>query len=1039
MATEGEAVFLTAELHMVGGTPLAVAPLYPEIAWIGDPMSSVALAFEMAAEKRWSQRGDLLGWLEAVGDFQVESERVQIVFPESANPLQPELKLHFDVLIGENIGLIPALGVGAWADGAEAVREAIASNIKLEFARSKRLRTGRGVLSSQWYDGLAFSAEAVSTTFYTFSELRSFAEEKKEALLPKMASELKIAKKHTFGVDEQIDEIRRLRSSRSCSNLLLVGASGVGKTAIFEEFFRREKKPVWMTTGSRMERALTGDGGWQENLTAVCKELRDSGDWLFVRNLADLFEVGRYVGNNTSIGEYLRPWLASGEISLLTECTDAQRAHIDARYPGFLGLFRELKITEPDPERMEDIIAKRAEVSGKGRVHIEAVREILRLQRRFTPYSGFPGKTIRFVEHLIRSVDGPIGRAEAVQRFCEESGIPPMMIDRHVDLSVAEITGHFSERIYGQQQAIDAVVDTLVSVKAATTRGGKPIASLLFVGPTGVGKTETAKALATFMFGSKDRLIRFDMSEFSSPASVMRLAGGTGEGLLTGAVRRQPFSVLLFDEIEKADSAFFDLLLQVLGEGRLTDGRGRVADFCSAIVVMTSNIGARRAGTKPTGFDRQPGASDVATAYEDAVKAWFRPEFFNRIDRILPFSPLSRGSIREVLDLKVEALRQRTGFQARQVSLELPDAACDHLSEVGYHPAYGARQLQRALADEVLAPVAGLLNDTLSTRALTVSATVVDDGLAFEAVEAEEDFEAVAAGYALNDVADMATDARRLSWKVAYGAAFAELRSKYAILERRRKRKGDNFWKSDADARGHGRLGEVLRGCQAVLEEIDRFEEEANIAAILGDLELVDDRVSDFKVMEQRRNQMFRRLYEMLHADQSPVAMGLYGDVELVAENIAMYLSIADKLGLGVRQWEVWLQKKPEDSFIARTADEPATPNDVKQVGIELEITGAGAILAFQREHGLLVYKTADGEDRLRLVLASSTREKFIRPAHLHRKRGYQAGPILRTFTPDGVQDRFWKRGLERSKYADALAERLIELFWNRIIVEVSS
>ena len=1040
MATEGEAVFLTAELRMVGGTPLAVAPLYPEIAWLGDHMSAVAHNFEKAADKRWSRKGDLLEWMESVGRLDVAHDRIVVHFPASANPLQPELELHFDVLIGERVGLIPALGVGAYAEGGAAVRDAITANIQLEFARSKRLRDGRDVLSTQWYEGAAHSAEAVSATFYTFNEIRGFAEQRREDLLPKVAQKLALRGQQAFGVADRIDELRRLRSSRSCSNLLLVGASGVGKTALFEEFFRQEKVTVWTTTASRLERGLTSGGGWQENLGLVCKELQGSGDWLFVRNLAELFEVGRYVGNNTSIGEYLRPWLASGEISLFTECTDAQLARIDARYPGIVGLFRELKVSEPAPAAIESVIAERVSLTSGGRVGLDAVREIVRLQRRFTPYSGFPGKPIRFLEHLARATDGPIGGAETVGRFCEESGIPPMMIDRNIQLSVARIGGHFADRIYGQPTAVAAVVDTLVGVKAATSRGGKPIASLLFVGPTGVGKTETAKALATFMFGSKDRLVRFDMSEFSSPAAVFRLAG-SGDGLLTGAVRRQPFSVLLFDEIEKADSTFFDLLLQVLGEGRLTDGKGRVADFCSAIVVMTSNIGARSASSKPTGFGRETSATEVASAYEDAVKAWFRPEFVNRIDRILPFSPLSRESIRAVLDLKLEELRRRTGFESRKITVNLTAAALSHLADVGYHPAYGARQLQRALADRVLSPAAGMVNDHAWKHPVTVTIDAQDgpdQSLSYGFVEQEEDVEAATTALALNEVADRATDARRLGWKVANGAAFAELRSAYDILERRRIRKKDDFWRNDADARRHGRLGEVLSGCQVVLAQIDDFEEETQLAAILGDLDAVPEQVARYAEFEGKRNQMFRRLYEILHAEQEPVCLGIYGDPERVRVHADVYAAIAKKLGLTTTTWEVWLLSEHAGKIVSR---EPGvtTELDVKPIGLELEITGPGAILAFENENGLLLEKSPQGDTRLRVVSVHAPHDKFSRPAEMHRKKAFETGNTLRTFTPDLVQSAVWKRGIDRALYAEKLHSLLHKRFWDRLLLEVCS
>src|SRR5207342_2926265 len=194
--------------------------------------------------------------------------------------------------------------------------------------------------------------------------------------------------------------------------------------------------------------------------------------------------------------------------------------------------------------------------------------------------------------------------------------------------------------------AVDLVTDLLATVKAALNRPRRPIASLLFVGPTGVGKTEMAKALAGYFFGDTrgDRLVRFDMSEYASAAAVGRLVGTTweAEGLLTAKVREQPFCVVLLDEFEKAHPAFFDLLLQVLGEGRLTDSAGRLADFSNAIVVMTSNLGAGSFGSGPFGLSRadSSGREHARVHFTHAVQSFLRPELFNRIDRIVPFLPL---------------------------------------------------------------------------------------------------------------------------------------------------------------------------------------------------------------------------------------------------------------------------------------------------------------------------------------------------------------------------------------------------------------
>jgi len=198
--------------------------------------------------------------------------------------------------------------------------------------------------------------------------------------------------------------------------------------------------------------------------------------------------------------------------------------------------------------------------------------------------------------------------------------------------------------------ALRALADVVAIAKARLNDPGRPLGTFCFLGPTGVGKTAAAKALARYLYGGDARLLRFDMNEYLDPASPARLIGtfARPEGLLTAAVRRQPYCVLLLDEIEKAHPAVFDLLLQVLGEGRLTDALGRTADFTSAVVIMTSNLGARAASAAAFGL-RPVGASRNET-YLDAARAFFRPEFFNRIDRVVPFDPLDRAQVAAIAD-----------------------------------------------------------------------------------------------------------------------------------------------------------------------------------------------------------------------------------------------------------------------------------------------------------------------------------------------------------------------------------------------------
>ncbi|MCK6530616.1 AAA family ATPase [Myxococcota bacterium] len=271
-------------------------------------------------------------------------------------------------------------------------------------------------------------------------------------------------------------------------------------------------------------------------------------------------------------------------------------------------------------------------------------------------------------------------------------------------------------RLVGQKEAVVAVADAIRRNRAGIARRGRPIGSFLFLGPTGVGKTELAKALAEFMFDDENRLVRVDMSEFQERHEASKLIGappgyvGYGEGgQLTERVRRHPYSVVLFDELEKAHPDVFNLLLQILDEGRLTDGQGRSVNFQNCVIIGTSNLGsAQLVGARKTlGF----GQDDDARAYErtrrlvtDEVKRFFRPELLNRIDDIIVFHPLERSDLLEIAGLALADLRSR--LAERDIDLTIADAVRARIAKDGYDPVYGARPLRREIARQLENPLA---------------------------------------------------------------------------------------------------------------------------------------------------------------------------------------------------------------------------------------------------------------------------------------------------------------------------------------------
>jgi ATP-dependent Clp protease ATP-binding subunit ClpB len=294
-----------------------------------------------------------------------------------------------------------------------------------------------------------------------------------------------------------------------------------------------------------------------------------------------------------------------------------------------------------------------------------------------------------------------------------------------------------SQRVIGQGEAVRSVSRAVRRGRVGLRDPGKPIGSFLFLGPSGVGKTELAKALAEFLFDDEQSMTRLDMSEFMEKHMAQRLVGAPPGyvdseegGFLTEAVRRRPYSVLLFDEVEKAHADVFNLLLQVLDDGRLTDGRGRTADFSNTVVIMTSNIGgARILETEPRLFETDEGRDALRDVLHDELRSFLRPEFLNRIDDVVVFRPLSKDDLRGIVDIQLKKLDKL--LEPRELKLHLTDAAKTRLVSLGYEPAFGARPLRRAIQRAVQDPLAEELLRGGYTAGSTVHVDAEGDELVF--------------------------------------------------------------------------------------------------------------------------------------------------------------------------------------------------------------------------------------------------------------------------------------------------------------------
>ncbi|MBL8151232.1 MAG: ATP-dependent Clp protease ATP-binding subunit, partial [Blastocatellia bacterium] len=348
------------------------------------------------------------------------------------------------------------------------------------------------------------------------------------------------------------------------------------------------------------------------------------------------------------------------------------------------------------------------------------------LQCRYVSDAALPGKVSLFLQQLaVKHKYSKIDRETIIEEFHAKSGLSVSFLDGHKKLERAEVVTALSKEIVGQKAVIEAASDVISIAKARLNDPDRPLASFLFLGPTGVGKTQSAKAIAKYLFGDAEKMLRFDMNEFVSANSVTKLVGNfsSPEGLLTSAVRRQPFSVILLDEIEKAHRDLFDLLLQVIGEGRLTDAIGRTVDFTNTIIILTSNLGVKEANAT-LGFHKEE--SSEKASYVQAARKFFRPEFFNRIDRIVPFDRLNRKDIDSIARKLIAELFTRDGLVRRKCIVQIEEFAMEKIIDQGYHPALGARALKRAIERQLTQPIASqLVNLTKDSPAVV---TVLLDG-----------------------------------------------------------------------------------------------------------------------------------------------------------------------------------------------------------------------------------------------------------------------------------------------------------------------
>lgn len=548
--------------------------------------------------------------------------------------------------------------------------------------------------------------------------------------------------------DKEINHILKRLKREGNKSFILLGPSGTGKSAIFNELAYRliaHKDPTYpyemilqITTGD----ILAGTkylGEWETRVNKLLQTLKYYKKVvLYVSNINDLIWAGRSSSSRTNFASVMSPYIERGDLVVVGESTpEAYSIGIGSEY-NIKKLFQTIQLKEMDDDGTDVVLKKlaldlKSQIQRTKKVDVETpstvLNRIIELGTYYFPGIARPGNAAHLLQQVMETRSDDLIQEEmpkeiktltltpddVMRTLSDTMEVPELIINDNIKLNIEDVRKFFSERVLGQEQAVNNLVSLISLIKAGLSNPERPHGVFFFIGPTGVGKTEMARVLAEYLTGNPDRLIRMDMSAFKDYSSFERLIGShhhlTPQGSyitpnLVEKIRNHPFSVILLDEFEKAHPNIFDLFLQVYDYGKLLDARSEPIDFRQSIIIMTSNIGYEESLEDKVGFEDR---SHLALSADEAKREMariFRPEFINRIDKIVIFHPLDKETMLKITHREIGKILSRSGLLRRNLDVKVDYTAVELLLEKGFSPRLGARQLKRVVEEKLLHPLA---------------------------------------------------------------------------------------------------------------------------------------------------------------------------------------------------------------------------------------------------------------------------------------------------------------------------------------------